>query len=378
MTFPADPAALLSDLISIPSVSPEGDTGGTRPGEQAMAGRVADLLRAIGAEVSVTEVTPGRPNVVAQFPAANADAPVVAFVPHADTVGVGGMTVAPFSPARRAGRIHGRGACDTKGPLAAALWALAQWRRSARADAAAVRWVFALTMGEEEMSTGATALCAAGFRADFALVLEPTDMKAVRAEKGVLRLWVEAEGRACHGSMPEKGDNALYKLLPFAQACRDELAPLFAARRDADLGGASLNLGTLRAGTDFNIVPDRALAGLDIRTHPALGNDEALALVRSRAEGLAVRVHRSGHPYALAENHPWLRRLLPFASGITTAPWFSDANVFNAHGIPAVAIGPGSIAQAHTKDEFIEVSALEEGARSFLRLIEALSVGGAR
>jgi Acetylornithine deacetylase/Succinyl-diaminopimelate desuccinylase and related deacylases len=337
-----------------------------------MVAHVSALLRGLGAEVAVTEVVPGRPNLVATFPAARADAPTVAFVPHSDTVGVAGMTVPAFSATRHDGRIHGRGACDTKGPMAAALWALAQRRARADADAAKVRWVFAMTMGEEEMSTGAKALCESGFKADFAFALEPTELRAVRAGKGVLRLWVESRGRACHGSTPELGENAIYRLAPFVAACRDELAPAFAARRHPDLGGASLNLGVLQGGTELNIVPDRARAGLDIRTHPGLPSADALVQVRAHTDklGLELHVHRDGPSYALPESHPWLRRIAPGVRGFETAPWFSDANVFNAHGIPSVAVGPGSIAQAHTRDEFITESALAEGAAAFERLID--------
>ena len=374
MRIPRDASALLRDLIAIPSVTPEGESGGTPPGESRVIAYLADKLKSLGAELIVTEVSPGRPNLVATFPAARADAPTVAFVPHADTVGVAGMTVPPFAATRREGRIHGRGACDTKGPMAAALCALAARRARAGADRAAVRWVFAVTMGEEEMSTGARALCAGGFRADFAFALEPTSLRAVRAGKGVTRLWVEARGRACHGSTPELGDNAAYKLAPFVTACRDDLAPAFAAHRHPDLGAASLNLGVLQGGGELNIVPDRARAGLDIRTHPGFSGANALAQVRARAEalGLDVSVHRDGPAYVLPEAHPWLRRIAPCVRGFETAPWFSDANIFNAHGIPSVAFGPGSIAQAHTRDEFITETDLNEGVDAFARIIDHL------
>lgn len=75
----------------------------------------------------------------------------------------------------------------------------------------------------------------------------------------------------------------------------------------------------------------------------------------------------------LDAEHPWLARLAPCCAGFAAAPWFSDANVLNAHGIPAVAIGPGSIAQAHTADEFIEVAELESGSRGFPAFIDAVS-----
>jgi acetylornithine deacetylase/succinyl-diaminopimelate desuccinylase-like protein len=363
-SFPATLADLLCELIARPSVAPEGDSGGTPPGEQAMADYVATLLRAMGGEVSVTPVEPGRPNVVARFPTPDRKAPVVALVPHLDTVGVDRMTIAPFSPTLLHGRIYGRGACDTKGPMAAALWALRRHLDCRETASARITWTFAATMGEEELSTGATALCRQGFRAGFAIALEPTDLRLVHAEKGVLRLWVEATGRACHGSAPEQGENAIYKLLPFLEACEHQLAPALSRTRHPALGGASLNVGVLTGGRELNVVPDRCRAGLDLRTHPGLTNQDALALVRSAAAGLTVSVHRDGAPFALAADHPWVQALGTHAAGLATAPWFSDANVFNAHGIPSVAFGPGSIAQAHTADEFIELASLEAGARA--------------
>ncbi|MDR1009755.1 MAG: M20/M25/M40 family metallo-hydrolase [Opitutaceae bacterium] len=410
MLFPSSVIELLCELVARPSVSPEGDAGGTPPGERVVADYVAGLLRALGGEVMVTDVRPGRPNVVARFPARGGrgtrgvrderdgrsvrderdtrgardvcderdgrDAPVVALAPHLDTVGVAGMTIPPFAPQVRDGRVYGRGACDTKGPMAAALWALARWLRSPGAARSRVTWVFAATMGEEEMSTGAKALCESGFRADFAVALEPTDLRVVRAEKGVLRVWVESAGRACHGATPGRGDNAIYRMLPFLHACRDGLAPMLEAARHPDLGGASLNLGVVRGGGELNIVPDACRAGLDIRTHPGMPNDTVMEHVRAAAGaagGLRVRMHREGPPFALAADHPWVRRMAAHARGVEVAPWFSDANVFNAHGTPAVAFGPGSIAQAHTGDEFIGVAALEEGARVLEAFIRDVS-----
>ncbi|MBI5767327.1 MAG: M20/M25/M40 family metallo-hydrolase [Verrucomicrobia bacterium] len=369
MKFPASVTELLRDLVAIPSVSPEGDSGGTTPGEAAMGAQVAALLRALGAEVTVTDVQPGRPNVVGRFASGRADAPTLALVPHLDTVGVAGMTVAPFAPEIRDGRLHGRGACDTKGPMAAALWAIHDWRRTVPAPR--LNLIFAATMGEEELSTGARALCAGGFRADFAIALEPTDLKFVHAAKGVLRVWVDAAGRAAHGATPERGRNAVFATLPFLAACRDQLAPRFAGTVHPDLGPASLNVGIVRGGQELNVVPDRCRVGLDIRTHPTLDNDTALTAVRDAAPGLDVAVHRTGPPFVVAPAHPWLQRLAPHARGCMSVPWFSDANIFNAHGIPAVAFGPGSIAQAHTIDEFIEVAALEEGARAFGAILRA-------
>lgn len=404
--FPSSLTELLCELIARPSVSPEGDSGGTLANETLMADYVAGLLRSLGGEVTVTQVQPGRPNVVAYFPAAaerlaagsqNAApagsasantaigglggegaaprAPVVALVPHLDTVGVAGMTVAPFTPQIKDGRIYGRGSSDTKGPMAAALWALRNWLQSPQAAASQVTWVFAATMGEEEMSTGASALCASGFKADFAIALEPTDLQIVRASKGVLRVWAEASGVACHSSTPHKGQNAIYKMLPFLNACANDLSAHFAAQSDADLGAASLNVGVLNGGGELNIVPDACRAGIDMRTHPGFPNKQALECLQQAAEGVELKVHRDGPPYVLSADNRWVQALLPHASGVAVAPWFSDANVLNAHGTPAVAFGPGKMAQAHTKDEFIAIADLEDGAVALGNFIRSVSVG---
>ncbi|MBM3854883.1 MAG: M20 family metallopeptidase, partial [Verrucomicrobia bacterium] len=238
--------SLLAEMVAVPSVNPEGDAGGSAPGEEQMGRWLAAQLRGLGADVELRWLAPGRPNVLGVFEPARPAVATVVFAPHLDTVGVAGMTVPPFELTRRAGRLHGRGACDTKGPLAALLWALKGWTRSRAARTGRVRWMVAATVGEEEGSAGARALVEAGFRADFAVALEPTGLRVVHAAKGILRLWIETPGRAHHGAQPQRGDNAVYRMLPLALALRDTLAPELAAIRHPVLGGASLNLGVMQ------------------------------------------------------------------------------------------------------------------------------------
>src|SRR3954465_1944340 len=109
-----DAKDLLREMVALPSVHPEADSGGTKPGEAAMAAWTANYLRRLGADVRIAPLAPGRPSVIGVFEPAR-PTKTIAFAPHLDTVGVGNMTVAPFRLTRRQGRLHGRGACDTKG-----------------------------------------------------------------------------------------------------------------------------------------------------------------------------------------------------------------------------------------------------------------------
>ena len=364
-----DPKKILRELVALPSVHPEADAMGTIPGEAAMAAWMADHLRSLGGAVTTALIAPGRPSVVGVFEPARKVRATVVFAPHLDTVGVRGMTVPAFKLTESNGRLHGRGACDTKGPTAALLAAGGGWVRSAERRTSAVRWVVAATAGEEQGSLGAQALVKAGLRADFAVALEPTDLKVVYAAKGVLRVWITVPGRAAHGAKPERGDNAVYRALPLVQALQAELAPWLAAQRHPVLGGCSLNLGVLQGGGELNLVPAQCRIGLDIRVHPGCAAAEVrrrlAALIARHAPRAKLSLHREGPAFVTDKGGSWAKRLRGAGRGWAAADWFCDANIFAAHGTPAVAFGPGSIRQAHTKDEFIVERELRAGAAAF-------------
>jgi Acetylornithine deacetylase/Succinyl-diaminopimelate desuccinylase and related deacylases len=162
---PGSVVELAQALVRIASVNPDGDPGTDRTGEQACAEFVADFLQADGAQTALHEVHPGRPNVVARFAAA-AGKPRLLFAPHTDTVSVAGMTIDPFGGAIRGGKLYGRGASDTKGPMASMLWALHECRDLLPHLTHEV-W-FAGLMGEEAGQDGAKALAA---REKFAFVV---------------------------------------------------------------------------------------------------------------------------------------------------------------------------------------------------------------
>jgi acetylornithine deacetylase/succinyl-diaminopimelate desuccinylase-like protein len=369
-----DPRRLLAELIALPSVHPEAAAGGTRPGEAAVAAWLADRLRRLGAGVTLRPLAPGRPNVVGVFAPVRRARATVLLMPHLDTVGVAGMSVPPFRLTRGpGGRLHGRGACDTKGPTAALLAALAAPAVQRRLATGEIRWIVAATAGEEQGSLGATALFAAGLRADFAIALEPTDLQVVHAAKGLLRVWLEVRGKAAHGSRPDRGVNAAYRALPLLAAIRDELAPWLAAHHHPVLGAATVNVGIVEAGTELNIVPARCRLGLDLRLHPGVPQPVVLrqlrALIRRHAPGGTLTIQCAGPAFVTPRHSPWAAQLGAVARGWKTADWFCDANVAARSGVPGVAFGPGSIRQAHTRDEYITERALDAGCAAFGRFL---------
>jgi acetylornithine deacetylase/succinyl-diaminopimelate desuccinylase-like protein len=273
------------------------------------------------------------------------------------------------------GKLFGRGSTDTKGPMAAALWAVREWAQSPTRAHSRIRWTFLALMGEEAGNDGAHALAKSGFSSDLTLVLEPTQLGVVTAHKGALWLEVETTGVACHGSTPEKGRSAIYAMRRVLEVIEETIIPHLSRHSHAKLGSPTLNVGTISGGSKINIVPDRCRIELDFRVVPGIDPEKFKHQIESHLRAVvpdvSVRMQRYSPPLDTDESLPWVRRLGEQARGFTTAPWFSDASVLSSSKCPAICIGPGSIAQAHTKDEFILLSDLEEGAEFFLRWMQA-------
>jgi len=366
---------LLQHLVRIPSVNPDNAPGTDQTGEGWLAAWLKDWLEGVGAEVTLEEVRPGRPNLIARF-APRDGRPRILLGPHLDTVGVGGMTIDPFSAEIRDGRIWGRGTSDTKGPMAAMLWGLRAHADALRAAPVAVDFV--AFMGEESCQWGSKEFAARhGADYEFAIVGEPTSLDVVHTTKGSLWATLRCTGKAAHSSQPERGDNAVMKLARVLTTVEPALADQLATFTHPVLGRSTVNVGLVRGGSRPNIVPDLAEAELDIRVTPALhAAGGALPLLRDLLDGHPVEVLGPDEkpPMETPPDHPWIERLRAARpeSHPVGAPWFSDAAHLSYAGVPSVCLGPGSIDQAHTCDEFIEVEALEEGAAFFARFIAGL------
>lgn len=343
----------------------------------ALAKCLAQWLEGPDCEVILEEVKPGRPNLIARF-APMDGRPRILLGPHLDTVGVGNMTIDPFGGEFRDGKIWGRGASDTKGPMAAMLWALRENAPILRDLPVAVDFV--AFMGEESGQWGSKHFAEHhGRHYGFAIVGEPTSLDVVYTTKGSLWATVEAKGKAAHSSMPEKGDNAVMKLARALSVLEKYMQLRLQTYPHPVLGNATLNIGTFFGGSRANIVPDSARAQLDIRVTPQLHEaggalDLLENVIREMALPLQLIYAHENPPMDTPVDHPILQLLLLSRPGARTvgAPWFSDAAHLSRRGIPSVCLGPGSIDQAHTADEFIKVDDLLAGVEHFSHFISML------
>jgi len=361
MKMPANVVELLQALVRIPSVNPDGNPGTETTGEAECAAYVAEFLRQSGASVELEPVLPGRPNVVGLFPSNAPGKKRVVFAPHLDTVSIVGMTIDPFSGEQRDGKIWGRGASDTKGPMAAMLWAL--WEMREQLPALDYEICFVGLVGEEAGQHGAKAFVEQ-HKAHFAVIGEPTELGIVHTHKGSTWLHLTTRGKASHASTPERGDNAIYKMMDVIRMLRETVIPGLAGLSAPILGSPTASVGTIRGGSKINIVPDFCEVSVDFRTIPAQDRpgfvEGIVEELRKVCPDLEATWHQS-RPLWTDPAHP-LVGALERAGGIPCgAPWFCDAAIFAAGGIPAVAVGPGSIAQAHTNDEWISLDDLGGG-----------------
>ncbi len=370
---------LLRDLIALPSVNPAFAAGaGSLSGEH----RVGDYLLAVGARAGLSverwPVTEGRSNVLIRLSPAGRVRHRVVMAPHMDTVTV--EEPGQLEPRVKGGRVHGRGACDTKGSVATMFQALVTVARGGGRRPGSTEIVLAALVDEESGQAGSRSLVAGGFKADLAIVGEPTLLTVVTAHKGDLWLSAETRGRAAHSSCPERGRNAIAEMARVVSILEGEYAAGLRRRRHPLLGAATVNVGMIAGGRQPNIVPDRCEIRIDRRTLPGETDAGVTRGIRAllRSKGVSVRVADwKGLPAVPLETDP----RLPLVRGLMTAAgqrrpagvhYFSDAGVLSGGGIPSVVFGPGDIAQAHTRDEWVGVRQLERGVAVLTRFLEAL------
>ena len=357
---------LLRDLVSIDSVNPSLVPGAR--GEAAIAQRVAAELMSIGLTVEVSEVAPGRPNVVGVLKG-RASGRTLMLCGHIDTVGVAGMEK-PFDPVERDGCLFGRGSQDMKGGVAAMIGAARLIAESGGLDAGSL--MVAAVVDEEHASLGADALVTT-FRADGAVVTEPTDLDIAVAHKGFQWVTIETRGRAAHGSRPLEGRDAILRMGRVLTALEALDRRLQARRKHPLLGTASLHASLISGGRELSSYPDSCVLQMERRTLPGESDraalDEAQAILASirrddpAVEGDATMTFGRS-PYEIARDHPLPGLLSAAAAGVGRTAnevgmtFWTDAAILGAAGIPSVLFGPGG-AGLHSTEEYVRLREVE-------------------
>ncbi|WP_067464103.1 M20 family metallopeptidase [Actinomadura macra] len=377
---------LLADLVGIASVNPRGGPvgAGAAPGlgEAAVARYVRDWLAARGIRAELREVLPGRPNIVATVP--GRDPRMVLLESHLDTVETDGMTIDPFAGTIRDGRLYGRGACDAKGPLAAFMLAVAEL---AAGPPPAAGVVLAGVVDEEHAYRGVLGLIddLASTLVAGAIVGEPTGLVPATAHKGCVRYTVRVLGTAGHSSRPDEAVNAVSLMTRVidhigATAPGPPAHPL--------LGAATRCVTRIRGGEGPNTVPGRCEIDVDRRTLPGEDprevwrreRDELTALIPGRIEvDEPFTVDHALDTPAASAVPAALRGALAAAGRDGTArgmPFGTDASKLAVAGIPSVVFGPGSIADAHSAGESVELAEVTAAARVVAATVRSLRPGG--
>lgn len=357
----------LAELVRINSVNNAYDGG---PGEKEVAAYVRRFFEQRGIEVWEQEVFPGRNNVIARIPGRDSARRMV-FEAHMDTVSIKGMTIDPFDPVIRDGKLHGRGSVDDKAGLAAMMHAVADIHASGEAPPCEL-WLAAV-VDEEFSFRGVVKLCE-GLKANAAVVAEPTEFKCVIASKGVLRWRIRTKGKAAHSSKPHLGINAITAMSRVVLALQQDHERLQQARHPL-LGPGTCNVGVIHGGVQVNFVPDEAVIEIDRRLLPNEEVPDVLAHYQTVLDELAKR-----HPDVIAEMEKPMLQDWPFQTDADTAlvhlsrevlremkredgvcgvPFGSDASKFSRMGIPTILFGPGSIDQAHAAVEYVECAEVE-------------------
>jgi acetylornithine deacetylase len=365
---------LLKDLVSVDSVNPSLVLGAA--GEQHIARVLTVAIQGgIGLRVREQIAAPGRPNVVAELEG-KAPGRSLLFCGHIDTVGVAGMP-APFSAEERDGRIYGRGAQDMKAGVAAMIDAARVIVESGGLDAG--KLIIACVVDEEHASIGAEALVTK-WRADAAVVTEPTDMQVAVAHKGFEWVEIETEGRAAHGSRPREGRDAIRMMGRVLNGLDAIDRQLQSQPPHKLLGVASLHASLIEGGRELSSYPDRCHLQMERRTLPgeapgAASREVDGVLAKLRGEDpdfkASARAMFARSPYELAVDHELPKAMLR-ASANSSNPigmsFWTDAAILGEAGIPSILYGPTG-AGLHGIEEWVNIQSVLKCRDSLVNLI---------
>jgi succinyl-diaminopimelate desuccinylase len=366
---------LARELVRIPSVYRPEESDGN---EARVARFVADYLERAGFEMKTEEVTPGRPNVWAVW---EGDRPgkTLLFEAHTDVVTEGSAEDwehPPFGAERDRGHIYGRGACDTKGNLAAAVMAVRAVRDSGVPFPGSL--ILCHPVDEEGMMAGIKAFIERGHAegVDAAVICEPEENQLCIKQKGALRVEVILRGTMAHGAMPQSGVNPVTRAARFVVAVEElEREEIERHGEDPFLGSPSLT-PTILMGPDcgepqINVIPASAYIALDIRTVPDQSHKELIKRLEDIIARLAsedpdfdatLEVTEERPPTETPKDEPLVRAMARAYDHLTGeepayngVPGTTDGTFLHAWaGIPTVTTGAGDREIPHHADEWVD------------------------
>ena len=367
MEFFQDPVALTRKLLAFDTVNP--------PGREASCNQyLGELLEAAGYAISYHDFDQGRTSLMARRNGMGKKA-AMCFSGHIDTIPLGRAAWRwdPLGAETEGDKLFGRGASDMKSGVAAMVTAAIEFARLPAGDS---DLLLIISAGEETGCQGARYLASQAERigpVGAMVVGEPTNNYPIIGHKGALWIRARFSGKAAHGSMPEQGDNAVYK----AARAVNALAHFdFGMPAHPVLGFPTLNVGTISGGVNINSVPDQATIGIDIRSIPDQSHDEILYHIR-KALGPGVEMERLEDARGVATDpaHEWVQKVFgltapflgafPEPKGVT---YFTDASALTVAlgNPPTIILGPGDPAMAHKTDEFCLISNITQAAEMYL------------
>lgn len=357
----------VSKLVQIPSVTPSqaGPRAG-QPGEARIAAQVADWFAAFGGEVYQEQVLPNRPNIYGIWRGESDH--WVAIDVHTDTVGVEQMPGNPFDGRVADGRVYGRGATDTKATLGVCL-ALLEKMHTQRLKPKA-NLVIAATADEENGAQSAPVFAAwlerKGVPLSQLIIAEPTLCSPAYGHKGSIRFEFVVTGRASHASLPHQGLNAVTAAAELTLALEAEYRRLQTLNPATELGNPTITVTNIKGGSGGNVVPNSCWVAAGYRTVPY----QQLAEVKTQINQLAtescplpVKMKVAGvlDWFFQTPDTPWIRQLADWSGQTATVvPYGTNAWAHNGKPYECVVLGPGSIDQAHSDEEWVEISQLEK------------------
>jgi len=365
---------LTQDLIRFNTVNPPGN-------EDQICQYLQTLLESAGYECRQIEFAPRRTSLVAKIGSCSADKPSICFTGHVDVVPLGARPwkFEPFAGLIDDGKLYGRGSSDMKSGIAAFVVAGIEMANQAKQGAGVT---MIITAGEETGCEGAFHLAASKEIVDFLgpagcfVVAEPTANEPLLGHKGAYWLRAKTEGVTAHGSMPERGDNAFYKL---AKAALTLEQFSFDTPPHEMMGQGTLNIGTAKAGLNINSVPDAAEMTLDIRTVAGQSHSHIYGCL-CKALGPAVQLDTiiDIEGVFTPANDPWMERVFEHCTKLNgvrpiekTVSYFTDASALKSviGNPPTVILGPGQPEMAHQTNEFCYVDKIEDATKLFANLI---------